>query len=164
MNWNSTLENWKNAKPLSYPSNLKTPFLWRTSVFKDNGESKFKQEFIKCPQLDLKQNYYDFQEHINKSTDKYVTSFYNLSGDTVLVVPIPKKNKNFSNLKNFIDHASKTQQKYFWEHVSEIINLQKKNHQHLWISTHGLAVPYLHVRISTSPKYYGNRKLASPNF
>ena len=29
----------------------------------------------------------------------------------------------------------------------------------VWISTHGLGVPYLHVRISITPKYYGNSKL-----
>lgn len=163
MSWNNTIENWKNGNPLTYPKNLKKTFLWRTSVFKEDGNSKYKQEFESCPQLDLKQNYYDFQQYINQSKNKYVTSFYNLSGDTILVVPMPKNNKNFSNLKNFIDNASKTQQKYFWEHVADIINIQKNNHQHLWISTHGLAVPYLHVRISTSPKYYGNSKLSNPN-
>ena len=163
MEWNTTLNNWKNNIPLTYPKKIKKPFIWRTSVFKYDGNTKFKQEFINCTELDLKENYFDFQKYINLSPNKYVTSFFNLSKDTILVIPIPKKNKNFSNLKNFIDQASKIQQKQFWKHVADIIEIEKDKHQYLWVSTHGLSVPYLHVRISTSPKYYHNSKLANPN-
>ena len=60
---------------------------------------------------------------------------------------MPKRGKNFSNLKNFIDTASSTQTRQFWKKV--VIETRKllKNHNKVWISTHGLGVPYLHVRI-----------------
>jgi hypothetical protein len=83
----------------------------------------------------------------------------NLSGDTVLVVPMPKKNKNFSNLKEFIDNATLAQQKALWKRVVTVARKLMKNNKYVWISTHGLGVPYLHVRVSTIPKYYGNSKL-----
>jgi hypothetical protein len=46
-----------------------------------------------------------------------VTSFYNISKDTLLIVPIPKQNKIYTTMKDFIDNASKTQQKEFWKKV-----------------------------------------------
>lgn len=33
-----------------------------------------------------------------------------------------------------------------------------RNHAKIWISTYGLGVPYLHVRIDTRPKYYHTSK------
>ncbi len=45
----------------------------------------------------------------------------------------------------------------FWKQVSQnIINISKTLHKNekLWISTHGLGIYYLHVRISKKPKYY----------
>ena len=159
MLWETVLEKWKKGIPLSYPKKLNKPFLWRTSIYKNKGKVKYNQEFIECSLLDVDQDYSDFEEYIKNSDDSYVTSFYNLSKDTILIIPIPKKNKDFSNLKNFIDQASITQQKKFWKHVASIINYEKERHQKIWVSTHGTAVPYLHVRVSSSPKYYGNSKL-----
>lgn len=162
MSWKTVLNNWKNNKPFTYPKKLKTPFIWRTSVIRDDGNCDYIEEFLKVPILDVHQNFNEFEEYIEKSNDTYVTSFYNLSKDTILVVPIPKKNKNFSNLKNFIDQASKIQQKKFWNQVALIIEREIKTHTYIWVSTHGLKVPYLHVRISTSPKYYNGGILAIP--
>ena len=71
-------------------------------------------------------------------------------------MPIPKRGKNFATLKDFIDNASKTQQKIFWRKVKQVANRENV----VWISTHGHGVPYLHVRMSLlKPKYYGNSKL-----
>ena len=158
MQWKDILNNWKNNKPLKYPKNINTPFLWRTSVI-NNMESNFIQEFTECKYLDVQQDYTAYESYIKKTKNKYVTSFPNLSGDAILVIPIPKNNKNFSNLKNFSDNASKTQQQKLWNKVASIIKKELKKKNKIWVSTHGLGVPYLHIRISTSPKYYGNSKL-----
>ena len=56
----------------------------------------------------------------------YVTSFENLSGDALLVIPIPKQGKNFTTIKHFIDNASETQKKHFWEYVSQKIKYFNK--------------------------------------
>ena len=34
-----------------------------------------------------------------------------------------------------------------------------KKNENVWVSTHGLGVDYLHVRISNNPKYYESSKL-----
>ena len=149
MKWKNVLNNWYNGIKLpNYSKKIKNPYLWKTSYINKDESSLFKQEFIEDIFLDKDQNFNDFKTYINKSKNNNVVSFLNLSGDTMLVVPIPKKNKNFSNLKNFIDEASNSQQKQFWKKV--VIETRKllKNHDKVWISTHGFAVPYLHVRIA----------------
>lgn len=125
----------------------------------------YLEEFIEDEELPTIMNSDSFMNYIVQSKNKYVTSFPNLSGDTVLVIPMPKKNrkgkfKNYSTLKKFMDNASRTQQKIFWKHVyKQIIKFRKKN-KRVWISTHGKGVSYLHVRISNSPKYYEDSPLA----
>jgi len=155
MKWKTKLSNWKKGGVLTYPKKLKYPFIWLTSVNKD-GKTPYKQEFVKETCLSPKQDYSAFQEYIKKSKNKYVLSFWNLSGDTILIIPTPKQGKNYAHLKNFIDNASNTQQKVFWKEVARIATQQT---QPIWISTHGLGVPYLHVRIDFKPKYYHNSKL-----
>lgn len=40
---------------------------------------------------------------------------------------MPRNNKNYATIKDFIDNASITQQKHFWKQVaSEIENILKK--------------------------------------
>lgn len=96
MKWKNILEKW-NKEPIKYPDNIKNSFFWETKPI-TNEKSIFKQKFIQNKYLNnLKQNYSPFQNEINKSKNKYVTSFYNLSGDTLLIVPIPKKGKTLQH-------------------------------------------------------------------
>lgn len=138
---------------------IKQSFIWRTSKIASDEHIPVETEFIEEPRLNVKQDYSAFSEQLENSRNKYVIDFMNLSGDTVLVVPMPKKNKNFSNLKEFIDNATLAQQKALWKRVVTVARKLMKNNKYVWISTHGLGVPYLHVRVSTIPKYYGNSKL-----
>ena len=89
---------------------VKLKILFMENQLHNKDESSlFKQEFIEDIFLDKDQNFIDLKTYINKSKNNNVVSFLNLSGDTMLVF-MPKKNKNFSNLKNFIDEASNSQQ------------------------------------------------------
>jgi len=128
-------------------------YFYETSCYK-NDKSTYKEKFVKTNLLPKIQDYTPFLEHIKKSKNKYVTSFWNLSGNTRLVIPIPKKNKNFCTLNEFCKNASKTQQQKFWKKVAIEIKKYKKNHEKVYLSTHGLGVSYLHIRIESTPKYY----------
>ena len=55
--------------------------------------------------------------------------------------------------------ASETQQKLFWRRVALEARNQLRYGDHLFISTEGTGVAYVHVRLCTYPKYYGNSKL-----
>lgn len=159
LKWIDIINNWKNGIVMTYPNNIKKRFLWNTSVLMNNGDIEYKQNFKIDDTLPSIQNENNFIEYINKSKNKYVTSFLNLSNDTILVIPMPKHNKNYVTIKDFIDNSSIKQQKEFWKKVANIaIKCMKKNEK-IWISTHGHGVPYTHLRISTKPKYYFNEEL-----
>jgi hypothetical protein len=159
MLWKTILDNWMNGNILKYPKSIKNRFFYETSAI-INENSIYKQKFIENNALqNITQDFSNFSEYINKSTNKYVTSFINLSGDTLLIIPMPHKNKNFTTLKDFIDNANLTQQQHFWQKVAiEIRKLIINNNKKFWVSTHGLGVNYLHVRICSQPKYYQTKQ------
>uniref|UniRef100_A0A6C0HMK7 Uncharacterized protein n=1 Tax=viral metagenome TaxID=1070528 RepID=A0A6C0HMK7_9ZZZZ len=159
MLWSDVLTNWENGITLKYPKNVKGKFQWNTSVLKNDGNVAFTQTFRTNEKLAQIQNKKDFEEYIEKSQNKYVVSFPNLSKDTMLVIPMPIQGKNYATLRDFIDNAPKTQQQEFWKHVAKVAKKFMNEKGKVWISVHGLGVNYTHVRISTRPKYYFDNEL-----
>jgi hypothetical protein len=162
MLWNEVLKNWENGVVLKYPKQLKGRFLWNTSVLKNNGNIEYKQSFITNYNLPEIQNKRDFQEYITNSRNKHVVAFPSLSKGIMLVIPMPVNGKNYVTLRDFIDNASHTQQQEFWKKVAEIAKQMMIEKGKVWISVHGFGVPYTHVRISTTPKYYFDNELKKP--
>ena len=154
--WKDVLEDWENGKPLKYPWQLQGRFQWNTSALKDNGNTDFLQRFRTNPELPAKQNKKDFQKNfdLSKNKNKVVISFPNLNGDTVLVVPMPIRGRNYATLRDFIDNAPEQQQIVFWKYVAKEARRAMEKWGKVLISVHGLGVAYTHVRISQSPKYY----------
>ena len=134
-------------------------FFYETFVCDQNLKNTYQENFIPNKNLELLQHdYSSYQKYIDESKNKYVTSFYNLSGDSKLIIPIPKKGKYFTTIKDFIDTASLTQQKQFWKYATEEI-IDTLNHKSkIYVSTHGLGIPYFHLRLDTRPKYYQTKK------
>ena len=161
LTWKSIIDSMEKGNLLISNEDIKhknIPFLWRTSVINRDESSIFQQSFTPCKKLLIKQNYSAFKKYFKGN--KIVISFPNLSGDTTLVVPIPKKNKNFATIKDFVNNASLKQQSDLWKCVSREIRKSLQHTDRVWVSTHGLGVPYLHVRICNKPKYYGNSRFA----
>ena len=159
MKWKQVFQNWENGNPLKIPKSIKKPFIWRSSVLDRDGELEYKDEFIEDKRFigrdkeilgtmekELKNRKY--------KNEKYVIDFPNLSGDTMLVVPTQRQNKNFTSIFYFYNTASKLQIKKVWQRVAKIAKKQLKIHPDVFISTHGLGVDYLHIRICSYPKYY----------
>jgi len=157
--WSEILTNWENGLILKYPKNVKGRFQWNTSVLKNDGKVSYYQTFRTNNKLPKTQNKKDFQEHFKNSQDKYVVAFPNLSKDTMLVVPMPVRGKNYATLRDFMDNASEIQQQEFWKKVAEVAKKFMNEKGKVWISVHGLGVDYTHVRISSSPKYYFDNDL-----
>ena len=76
---------------------------------------------------------------------------------------MPRQRKSYATLKDFVDNAPMKQQQELWKLVAKEAKKQVKKFGKVWISTHGLGVPYLHVRISNQPKYYFSKVLAENN-
>lgn len=155
MKWSDKLKEWDNGIPQKYPSNIKKRFFYETTSCDNQYKNKYNEIFIESDKLEkLEYNSKSFDKHIKESKNNYVTSFMNLSNTSLLIIPIPKNNKKYTTIKEFIDLSSKTQQIYFWKYVSKKIKEMLKENEKVYISTHGLGVPYFHLRIDLEPKYY----------
>lgn len=83
-----------------------------------------------------------------------VLTFSNLGGDATLVVPRPISSAVFyPHLANFLRGAPAGQIDEFWRAVGEAMK-EKLSHKPLWLSTAGLGVSWLHLRLDSRPKYY----------
>lgn len=160
MLWEQILKSWEDGNPFEYPSRLNNKFQWNTSVLKNNGNVEFKQKFKVNKKLPEKQNFKSFKEYLTKSTNKYLVSFLNPNKDTLLIIPMNRPGKNYATIKDFVDNAPKVQQVEFWKEAAVKCRVQMKEHKKVWVSAHGLGVPYFHLRISTKPKYYFNEELS----
>ena len=162
MLWKEILQNWENGNYPKLPKNINKPFLWRTSPINKEQTTIFKEEFkIDTRLLNRKQDYSLFLKppsSLLKKKNNNVISTINNSGDTILVIPKPKE-KKFTNLYLFMKNASDIQQTKVWKKVVKEARKLLKNNDYIWISTHGLGINYLHIRISTKPKYYESSKL-----
>ena len=83
-----------------------------------------------------------------------VVSFPSLRADAQLIVPTPMgTSSNYKHLASFVRGAPTSQIIEFWKKVGEEYErLIAENIK--WLSTAGLGVSWLHVRIDSRPKYY----------
>lgn len=149
-------------------------YLWEcVPVSRSTINKPFEFVAINSPALKSirEQNYSSFQEHFNRSRDDDVVSFPNLSGDSIMIVPIPRVGyqyncsgrdneiRDYKDFAAFNDNAQTCQWNSFWQEVgvkmNEALNSSSRTK---WLSTHGLGVSYLHVRIDSRPKYYQNQE------
>lgn len=90
----------------------------------------------------------------NYFTVDSVVDFPNLGGDAHLVVPCPQAATDaFAHLATFSRSAPLAQQHHFWQRVGLAV-MNVVGERPLWVSTSGLGVYWLHVRLDSRPKYY----------
>ena len=157
--WKNQIKNWLNEIPLKLPkTSMKDNskgFYYQTSCCTSDYDTKYESVFKKTDGFSEKQNFKKFESYLLKSKNLYATSFISPS-KTILVIPIPRKGKNFAHLRLFTENASKRHQCKFWKYVAKLIIELLKENKSLYLSTHGKDVPYFHVRIECVPKnqYY----------
>jgi len=138
-------------------------YLWECAPVSNDtkGTTQFEFTATKSTELSkIKQDFSSFWEHISKNRREYACSFQNIGGDATLIVPIPigvSQNKylDYKNISNFTENAELNQRKYFWKKVAiELSKDLESDGKPRWLSTNGLGVHYLHIRIDKKPKYY----------
>jgi len=83
-----------------------------------------------------------------------VIEFSNLRGDAVLVVPCCRAPLSaYSHIRAFAHQAPNEQQLELWQLVGAAIE-QRLGTQAVWVSTSGLGIYWLHIRLDSAPKYY----------
>jgi hypothetical protein len=83
-----------------------------------------------------------------------VIDFTNLGGDALLVAPCPQAPEQvYPHLAAFVRNGPVAQQQALWQRVGECV-ADRLSDRPLWVSTSGLGVYWLHVRLDSHPKYY----------
>ncbi|WNJ16808.1 DUF6940 family protein [Pontibacter sp. G13] len=78
----------------------------------------------------------------------------NLGGDAQLVIPTETTSiEAYAHISSFSRQAPESQHWAFWHTVADEIQ-QRVSDAPLWVSTSGLGVYWLHVRLDARPKYY----------
>lgn len=122
------------------------------------SRAPFRFALVTSPALaKISEDRASFAEHFPASrNDATVVAFENLSNDAQLVVPVPLDGANFAHLAQFSLTAPRSEQAVLWRRVAAELKARVKANgaSPVWLSTSGLGVFYLHVRVCDKPKYY----------
>jgi len=129
-------------------------FRWETPpVISKTTSQPFEFVIIDSPGLDRTPDANAFAEHFDQSDDGVVV-FPNLGRDATLIVPCPRgESAAYGHLATFVRGAPEAQQQQLWQSVAQAMR-GRLSEQPVWLSTAGAGVPWLHVRLDDSPKYY----------
>lgn len=130
-------------------------FFWEVKpIIKKDLRQVFEFVLVENHTLALaKPDTHAFAEHFTRS-GMYATSFFNLGGDALLVAPMPVTDVNsYTHLATFIRRAPAEQTNAFWQLAGQKYE-QQLSELPLWLSTSGLGVYWLHLRLDSVPKYY----------
>ena len=134
-------------------------FFWEHPPLCDaNLDAKVEFVLLDSPALaGLDPNPEPFSSHFQSGSEGDIVSFRSLGGDAVLLAPRPTVPLEACvHLAAFVRQASRTQIEYLWRQTGRAVR-ENLSEQNLWLSTSGLGVPWLHIRLDSYPKYYQHR-------
>ncbi len=103
-----------------------------------------------------------FAEAFGATTGSMAT-FANLRRDAMLIAPHPAHTADAAHLAAFVRGAPEVTVDALWIAVADAVSDWLATRAGpVWVSTSGLAVPWLHVRLDSTPKYYSYRAYTSP--
>lgn len=132
-------------------------FRWETPpITTDTLSRPFEFVLLDCPALDGRADPAAFASHLAAAKpDQAAVAFANLGRDAFLVVPTQQESPSaYGHLAAFTRKAPAAQNHALWMTVAQEV-LAHVSDRPLWLSTAGLGVPWLHVRLDSRPKYYG---------
>lgn len=132
-------------------------YRWETPpITKATAGREFEFVLLDAPGLDRAPDLQAFAAQFRSATDgQSVVAFPNLGNDAVLVVPCPSAlAAAYVHLAAFIRNASNAQKHELWRTVGTAMEA-RLGPSPVWLSTAGMGVAWLHVRLDSRPKYYG---------
>jgi hypothetical protein len=138
-------------------------FFWEMPpVRQDTLERDFEYVAVRGDSLArMKADGSAFAAQLNAASES-VISFPNLGGDALLVVPRPAGERQaYAHIATFSRSAPMEQKHALLRVLAvSIQSLLEKSRDFIWISTSGLGVPWVHVRLDSVPKYYQHKPYA----
>ena len=162
MSYAQVVECWRNHPGFAeffsgqLASSTFEAFLWETPPVTCNSIHRpFECVLIDSPALACATpDVTAFAEYFDTGSVQEIVSFENLGGDARLVAPCPVQPVTAcAHLAVFLRNAPATAIVHLWQEVALAIT-KALSDQPLWISTFGLGVYWLHVRLDSLPKYY----------
>jgi len=102
----------------------------------------------------------DFTEHFDATSDSVVV-FRNLGGDALLIAPRRASDADcYGHIAAFVRSAPREQQHALFRCLALETDKMLRAGRRFWISTSGLGVPWIHLRLDSYPKYYQYRPYA----
>jgi len=131
-------------------------YRWETPAISSETKNRdFEFVILNDPSLSRKASTSAFANYFN---DRAVVEFSNLGNNAVLVVPCPPyQSIDYSHLATFLQNAPTRQKHALWEQIGTSM-LHRVNKKPVWLSTAGAGVPWLHVRLDDTPKYYRHKQ------
>jgi hypothetical protein len=137
-----------------------TAYFWETPpVTKLTVDQPFEFVLVDSPGLGrVSPDTSAFADHFNaRCKNEKILTFPNLGKDALLVVPCPGEPQSaYSHLAAFIRGAPEARKQALWQRVGRVTE-QYIHGRPTWLSTSGLGVYWLHVRLDSWPKYYSFR-------
>jgi hypothetical protein len=148
---NDSFADWYNQLLTDCPFDA---FLWENKpVTLQNIDETYECTIVKSSQLSrVSPDSTTFDAYFSPDSD--TVTFPNLGGDAQLVVPCPVADRSvYTHIGRFVRGAPDHQIKDFWTRVGKEM-LDHIQQEPRWLSTSGLGVYWLHIRIDSVPKYY----------
>jgi hypothetical protein len=163
LSWSDVIERWQNDRSFRsfFISILVdapySAYFWETPpVTSTSFDRQFEFVLVDSPQLaDVRADQSAFTNHFaSAEPGASVIEFSNLGGDATLVVPCPCGSlPAYSQISAFARQTPEDQQDQLWQLVGAALERQLGT-QPVWVSTSGLGIYWLHVRLDSTPKYY----------
>jgi hypothetical protein len=103
----------------------------------------------------------DFAGHLLGAAQS-VASFPNLGGDALLIVPSKVSSADcYAHFAAFLRDGPREQQHALFQLLAKETEKLLQTGRRFWMSTSGLGVPWVHVRLDSYPKYYQYRPYAT---
>ncbi len=132
-------------------------FRWETPpVTTSTVNREFEFVLLDAPALARAPDTQAFAEQFRSAgPDRGATTFANLGNDALLVVPCPSgPAAAYVHLAAFVRQAPEAQVHDLWRTVGKAMDT-RLSAEPTWLSTAGMGVSWLHVRLDSRPKYYG---------
>lgn len=137
-------------------------FFWETPPITPNSlNAPWEWVIVAAPSLvQVTPDPRPFNRYLSAARQETVTTFLNLGGDALLIVPCQQGEfQAYVHLATFVRSAPTAQMHRLWQVLGQTIQqrLISRNDRPLWVSTSGLGVYWLHIRLDDRPKYYTHR-------
>lgn len=95
-----------------------------------------------------------FRDHFEVADQISTAVFPNLGGDALLIAPVPQDAPaTYTHLASFVRKANIRQSCELWMQTGKEVQ-KRLSDRPVWLSTSGLGVGWLHIRLDSGPKYY----------